>query len=191
MCRCLQNWIGLCRRVALLHLCAAHVALLILSLKKRKRKIQTKKEDRGSDKSFDEEAWQWLGLWLAFAVVARCNEDRPNYLSRQSSPSKQDTNYGLNTALVWFSVMLQGWGSLSANYANRQTQPQRHTHTHSHLRLSACSCDAPFYWHFNPKAEIMQHALHLWPLPICLAHHPLHHCYLSTPPLPMSLECCC
>lgn len=80
--------------------------------------------------------------------------------------------------------MLQGWGSLSANYANRQTQPQRHTHTHSHLRLSACSCDAPFYWHFNPKAEIMQHALHLWPLPICLAHHPLHHCYLSPPPNP-------
>lgn len=27
--------------------------------------------------------------------------------------------------------MLQGWGSLSANYANRQTQPQRHTHTHT------------------------------------------------------------
>lgn len=46
------------------------------------------------------------------------------------------------------------------------------------LQLSACSCDSPFDWHFNPKAEIMQCALHIWPLPICLNHHLLHHCYL-------------
>lgn len=53
-------------------------------------------------------AFHWGSVMVMSAIC--CNEDRPNYLSRQSSHSEQDTNYGLNTTLLQSSVKPGGGG---------------------------------------------------------------------------------
>lgn len=128
-------------------------------------------------------AFYWGSVVVMSAIC--CNEDRPNYLSRQSSHSKQDTNYGLNTTLLQSSVKQEG--SLFSRFSYHANQ-----HTHTNTDDSVCTTVVMLLsTGINcPKAEIMQHDSTRCPsdLCFCLSYHPFHYFNLSQ--LRMSLEHC-